>query len=84
MVKKEITKAKEVVGSKCNARFDNIETEMGKIFGLHDIVKALYNNSEHFKMAQEAAAASSKQTLDAEILAASKKGRLAAMQQQQL
>jgi hypothetical protein len=44
MVKKEITKAKEEVGSKCNARFDNIETKVGKIFGLHNIVKALYNN----------------------------------------
>jgi hypothetical protein len=71
--KKEITKAAEVVGSKCDARFDILETEVGKISSLQDIVKALCNSFEHYKMAQEDAAARSKQTMDAEILAASKK-----------
>jgi hypothetical protein len=73
MVKKEITEAKEEVGSRCDARFDIIESEVGNISSLRDIVKALSNNFEHYKMAQEAAAASSKQTMDAKILAASKK-----------
>jgi hypothetical protein len=52
MIKKEITTAKDEVGGRCDARFDNIETAIGNIWGLQDAVKALSNNFEHFKMAQ--------------------------------
>jgi hypothetical protein len=50
MVKKEITKAKEEVGSKCNARFDNIETMVGKIFAhfCFNVVKSCIVFATHF------------------------------------